>query len=240
MNKIKKSFILFSAVVLFACQSGKTENAGKILPIDIKQSNELSEMLDSSYTYTILETCDEGLIGEISKIELTDDRIYLFDSRKNVISIFGKTGNFINQIKKIGQGPGEYTSLTDMVILNSDIYVLAGNRIIVYGEDGTWIKTIPLDTYYNHFHLINDSLLYLYSGKSNLTMYDFALFNYTTGSFVERFAPYKRTDSYMSRTSPFHKTDSKELLVIDEYDYNIYSLTDTLLEIGRASCRERV
>ena len=85
------------------------------------------------------------------------------------------------------------------------------------------------DTDYNYFYLINDSLMYLSSGKSNPTMYDLALFDYVNNSFIERFAPYNRVDGYVDYHSPFYKTDSQELLVANEYDYNIYSLTGTEL-----------
>ncbi|MDL2245905.1 6-bladed beta-propeller [Parabacteroides sp. OttesenSCG-928-J18] len=223
-----KKFIVFILLIvgITSCHSPNAHTEKSILSIDINQQDELSSMLDSHYTYTILETCDESLINEITKIELTKDRIYILDARSRAIVIFDKNGKFINRIHKIGQGPGEYASLTDIAIANSHIYILARDRIIVYSEDGKWIKTTPLDTYYNYFHLINDKLAYLYSGKSNPSMYDFALFDLTSNSFINRISPYDKIDSYLPHHSPFYETDSKELMIINEYDYNIYALTD--------------
>jgi len=226
MSKIKFFYILFSALALSSCQTGKNENTGAELSIDINQSGNLSSILDSCYTYTILESREESLIGEISKIELSEDRIYILDSRYKAVFIFDKKGKFINRIKKIGQGPGEYTSLTDMEILNSDVYVLARNRVVVYGEDGAWIKTILLDTHYSNFHLLSDKYIILYSGKTNSTMYDFTLYDYVNKSIIKRFFPYETSDGYIPYNSPFYVTDSRELLIAKEYDYNIYSFAD--------------
>lgn len=228
--RLEKLLLILFVILFFSCQSDKKDNVENVFCIDIKQKSELSSILEGDYIYTILETCEKSLIGEISKIELTEDRIYILDRRRGkAIIIFDKAGNFINRIEKYGQGPGEYVALTDMGILNSNIFILARDRIIVYSEDGTWIKTIRLDTHYSYFHLIDERYLILYSGKSNLTMYDFTLFDYINDSIIERFLPYKNAGGYIPYNSPFYKTDSNELFISNEYDYNIYSFADNNL-----------
>ncbi len=227
--KIRIVTLFTFIAVLTSCQDKNHALSDEIVSIDVSQQSELSEIFES-VEYTILETPDESsLIGTISEIEITGDRIYILDNRKKSVLIFDRQGHYINAIDKRGRGPGEYLDLTDMGILNSTIYVLDRDRIFEYKEDGTWLRTITLNTFYNYFHLIDDRLMYLYSGKSNDTMYDFALFDYRDESLVKQFSPYEKTDSYLSRHSPFYPSDSDELLVAMEYDYNIYSLTDDRL-----------
>ncbi len=62
-----------------------------------------------------LETKEESLLGEISKIDICDDTIVVLDKNSNVL-LFDPAGNFINRVSQNGNGPEEYVGLNNFFI----------------------------------------------------------------------------------------------------------------------------
>ena len=60
-----------------------------------------------------LETNDSSLISSVSKIVHRNNRYYILDKEMDRIVVFDDQGNFLNLINKKGNGPGEYTGLSD-------------------------------------------------------------------------------------------------------------------------------
>ena len=84
--------------------------------------------------------------------------------------MFSKTGRFITQIGKVGQGPGEYTTLSDLLRCdepNNQVIIrnFTPNRILYYDLNGRFIKSINLEyeggsmIYHNGFYLLTISNL---------------------------------------------------------------------------------
>lgn len=110
-----------------------------------KNTNEIVDMIDEVY-YIPLDS--EELIGEISKMVVTKDKIFILDSHvAQKIIVFDKEGHFLFQIKDQGQGPTEYVSLWDMQIdtLKNEVIVndaLMRSYIYYSTEDGKFIRKI--------------------------------------------------------------------------------------------------
>jgi hypothetical protein len=98
-------------VFLFACKEKKLDIQHKI----ISNYKEVKDSSDSVYfkssTVVRLETTDKCLIKQISKIMFDENRLFIFDKSLHSVFIFDKDGKFLHTIKKVGQGPGEYTKL---------------------------------------------------------------------------------------------------------------------------------
>ena len=63
-----------------------------------------------------LETTDENLIGEITRLVYKDDKYYLRSTtgmRDGKLFVFDRTGKFIQQVGYIGAGPGGYNEFQD-------------------------------------------------------------------------------------------------------------------------------
>ncbi|MGD8817536.1 MAG: 6-bladed beta-propeller [Acidobacteriota bacterium] len=88
---------------------------------------------------------DEYMLGAVYAVHGSDDYIYLIDGQLNVVRRYDEKSVFVDQIGRIGQGPGEYTA-PRMIEVASDgrIFVWDSDqrRLVVFAADGT-----PLDTW---------------------------------------------------------------------------------------------
>lgn len=94
-----------------------------------------------------LTTSEESLFAYTEKVEVFNDTIFIFDRTLHALYIFGPDGHFVNKIRKIGRGPGEYPMASDFVInpLNRSVQILNPMGIISeYDFDGTFINEVHL------------------------------------------------------------------------------------------------
>jgi len=140
------------------------------------------EVLKFSNTrYIPLETTDDCLIGDIYKVLIRDNRIYVADYDKAMaLFVFDMEGKFLFKIAERGQGPREYVSFRDFDIQsNGDIYMfdLFGQKFLVFDSAGEYLREIKIDYYLLNFCLVKDKM-YLHNiienGKKvvDLAVYD--------------------------------------------------------------------
>lgn len=170
MNKIVIIFILLS---FFCCSCKKTvsqkmenivsetppqkkfydtsETEGIVsIPIYSKCSNynnKLSKVADD-ISFIFLDADPPINEFRVCHIELSDD--YLFLSGLNFIMQFDKSGKYIKNIGRHGQGPEEYINIASSLQIDCEnklIYAHDGdnNRILVYNFDGTLKKTFSFN-----------------------------------------------------------------------------------------------
>ena len=143
--------ILF-LILLFACTDShhSAENT-TVVEIDVnnRKDYDFSYFFDTCYIVP-LQTTDAALIGDVSKVILKDENIFILDSRKSKsIFIYDWKGQLKNVIDDLGEGPGQYLSPSHMSIPESDslIYItdfLAQKRHS-YTFDGAFKESIKLD-----------------------------------------------------------------------------------------------
>ena len=117
-----------------------------------------SQFVDS-LEYIPLETTDECLIGKITDIALTDDRIFVLDELQQTVWVFTSDGRYINRIGKRGEGPGEYLRITQLEYdkTKNQLIVLSSSKLFFYdATNGEYIKTIELDRKADDFKLCPD------------------------------------------------------------------------------------
>jgi hypothetical protein len=92
-----------------------------------------------------LETNDDVLIGWCEKIIHYQNKYYIFDRQQNRVFVFDNTGKFIFQINKRGQGPGEYTFISDIFVnpFTETIDILGLGFIYSYDLSGRYVSTYP-------------------------------------------------------------------------------------------------
>lgn len=175
MNRFKKPIILCLALALFACQPS-VKNVTTMLMNDAQ-----------------VVVCEEGRVTEKREIKLSqlveDFRVIRLDNRDEAlfkwewfffsdnylcirqsdgpVKLFDKTGTFITNVGNIGQGPGEYNSVYDIVIdeKGGTIYIppFAGGDIFSYDLNGQFLGQIEMKERLNkpRLSMLGDSILAL-------------------------------------------------------------------------------
>ena len=150
------SFILI-VFLLFSCKTGiKKESRvninDSIIVIDVnpKQSNEIDfNDIYSDYSFIKLETNDSVLLSGVEKIEIFNDRIYVFDSRGlTALHCFDMHGRYLFGVGHKGQGPGEYGFTSDFSIDKENKKIWMGDdsrKILSYDLDGHFLKEYKVD-----------------------------------------------------------------------------------------------
>jgi hypothetical protein len=120
MNRRKLLVLIICVCSLFSCkkllrlkekQIVKEEHIISIFPTeDDLLGIDFSLYLDS-VKYVKLELTDESIIGQIDKVVIYDERIYIFDTQTSGLFVFDMDGHYLHRIARIGQGPEEYTRL---------------------------------------------------------------------------------------------------------------------------------
>ncbi len=138
--------------------------------IDLKNATgedvELSSLV-KKISYIKLETKENCLIGNIDKIQLFNDKIYICDETKSIaVFVFDKQGHFLFKLARGIGAPGEFTNLSDFVVNERDscIYILSRNQnmLLKYSPTGKFIHNIHIPPYIDNFQALNDGSFLLY------------------------------------------------------------------------------
>jgi hypothetical protein len=109
-----------------------------------------------------LETTDESLLDEISKILVTDSNIYIKDDLKGGgIVIFDREGKFIKRISN-GQGPGELLRLYDIAFdaANNELVAYQHSFLLFFTPSGEYIRQERLPFGFYNFTVIPGGYLF--------------------------------------------------------------------------------
>jgi hypothetical protein len=154
---MKKFFYILLIISFAGCKGkdGSTETGRINIVIDTDNARkvDISEYVDS-VKYIKLQTTDDNLVGSINKVFFVDNRILVTDSKVSQILIFDTDGKFLNKIKKIGTGPGEYTGIA------ASFFDPASNSIIIYNSKLRKMLFFSLDgEFLKEIHKFNDNAL---------------------------------------------------------------------------------
>ena len=141
---------LILASICFSC-SEQHEISNKVL--NIFEDNEIIE----GYNYSefleyediiYLESTIDSYIGQIDKIILSDDKLFILDKYiSKAVFVFNLDGSFDFKINLKGKGPGEFGTPVDIDIAEDKIHLLSASprKIIQYDLFGKYQKEIYLN-----------------------------------------------------------------------------------------------
>lgn len=100
--------------ILFLLMGCNEINKEVKIVFDVNQgkTGDVSEVFEDR-KIVFLETLEESLLTEVTKIICAEDRIYILDEPANSIVVFDTTGKFISAIRPSGRGPQEYMGIRD-------------------------------------------------------------------------------------------------------------------------------
>lgn len=184
MNKIL-IFLIILLLTLSCNQNKKSRNEIVEVPTieiskkNIDDSNDHSEVINIIEVIK-LETSEQSLIGEMSKILVRNEKFYIHDGTSNSILKFNAQGEFLGKLDKKGRGPGEYSELRDFdVDKNENIYILSYNKMLVFNPSFEFVeqldfkvKTKKGEPFPAVLFSLSDNYTFLYRGDFGMRKID--------------------------------------------------------------------
>lgn len=159
MRLVKYLLLPILLVGIYSCsqKENSTINTAKdTIVVNGRESTVFDPGKELVFTHSIqLETTSECLIKSIDKLFSTNEYIIIFDQGSNHIFQFDKTGRFIRQIGKKGQGPEEYLFFNDVIYDSRTNCIYAFERyrkqMYIYNMNGELLNAINSRYSFNSF-----------------------------------------------------------------------------------------
>ncbi len=124
-NLISGILLLIVFFICIQCSEKKeTEEGPKTIKVEFRESANLSDLIESDFTYLPLQSDSLNLIGNVSRLIFKNDKIYLLDrSGSKKFFCFNNEGEVQFVSGNVGDGPGEYSHVEGFMITDQDILV---------------------------------------------------------------------------------------------------------------------
>ncbi|HMP98755.1 MAG TPA: 6-bladed beta-propeller [Cyclobacteriaceae bacterium] len=168
--------ILVIIILIVSCKQkheiGDIDSITVIINEQINKNFPWSEIVDKTEVIR-LESKEGVLLSAINKLIVYNDILYAYDRRLRDIFMFDNSGKFLGKPGPKGGGPEEFNEARDFEIdSEGNVYILDTNRIVVYTNDGRFLKEIKFNfinpnksQYINPTQFaIFDECIYLYTG----------------------------------------------------------------------------
>lgn len=227
-----KLFILLILFNIIACESTKIEEQAVTKIIFSETSSPLNQLnLLENKRYVQLETTDDCMFSEITQFSCTSKELFIFDIYTQSIYVFDYAGKFLRKLHKTGQGPGEYSMITSMLIdeENNQISLVdLGQRILSYNinsfayVDDTKIETVAIEKIDKDNFISYNSLST--NIKNNLYKYHVLICN-KDGEVKQKFLPIEFESGYTMRPiNRFYRSENN-LFIYLPFTSDIYKIT---------------
>ena len=146
-----KSAVLFLASCLLLACSQRTEMSHEKTPLlqESKVQTEKKKQIRMEKVSEIhLKEREKPYIGEISKISVSKNRLYLLNKTLKQILMYSMEGEIIRAIGRTGEGPGEFRYLYTMDVKDHLIacYDQGTRRITLFDTSGVFIRSFGTQT----------------------------------------------------------------------------------------------
>ena len=243
LGNIKSIFIILVVIYCVSC-STKDENHPETIQLSIDDFED--KVLFSDYfklsEIIYLETSDKSLIGEIDKIMVIDNNIYILDGTTNSLLSFNREGDFLYKIDKQGKGPGEYLHLGDIIydcknnlLLLLDTY---RHRLLKYDRRGDFVSAEMKSKFpiYEMKLIDNSRMLYFSNSSNNIICngkdFCYNLFIEKNNKIIYKGCPFPKEFKGRSYGIKYHNTlisSNKQVYLLEPFSNIIYSYkTDSL------------
>lgn len=167
---MKKSITLILSLIIFnSCSERRNQD---LLELDIDISDiaaEYKRLADSDISFIHLQIPDTIIFAGIDHIKVYNDLVFLHDEgQTNSLTIVNREGEFINQLKNIGNGPGEYSTLNAFAFdeHNSVLSIYDRSRLSIFHytfPNLKPIKNFQLNRYIMNMEYIDNETLMIVS-----------------------------------------------------------------------------
>jgi hypothetical protein len=144
LNPGMKRLILAAAFSFALCVAGCGGGTDDIVTLDAEAAIDNSRTFDlgeiaQEIEFIPLDNSDqESLLGEYLRIQESENRFYVYDSNRQPLKVFDKTGKFLSTRGLIGRGPHELPSISGFAVdyRRDGVYIKGGTSVIAYDVEG--------------------------------------------------------------------------------------------------------
>ena len=137
-------FFILSVLLLSSCDLKKEQKSENVWVMSVSPSMlDMKERIDSISFVGLDDRNAEALFKGIDKLLYVNERFYILDYMgTSAVLVFDNKGNFLFKVGNVGQGPGEYTRVTDFDVNNDCIYLLDSRKRMIFSYDlnGKFVK----------------------------------------------------------------------------------------------------
>ena len=234
MKKLKSVSIAVALLSLASCSTSSGDRNEEVcnIAIDLNAANAKPSDFFDGWHYTALETSDDSFFGNIEQFAINDSTI-IIGSGGNVF-LFDRDGKFQKKFTHKGQGPGEYSEIDDLKIIDDKIVILCRSyrKLLYYGFGGNYVKTDMLPGFYENFDSYQNSDIYLANNGSVKEGYEF--YEYSVEKEDTVAALLECNEEYFNHRDfkPFLGKGKDCLYASTMYDHTVYKITgDTIYPI---------
>ncbi|WP_085537480.1 6-bladed beta-propeller [Massilibacteroides vaginae] len=229
---MKRQDVLFIVIasLFIGCQEQRKQSGIETIEVHLNKNEIRTSAIFSDVELIQLETNDNSLLSNISKSYLGDDHLFIKSSHE--LFLFNKTGEFVLKISDMGNGPNEYTRLSDFDVDETmkEIHILdkAQKKVLVYNYRGECLRSFPFDFWAIKLIMGENEKTYLYSGNEDSPSNKYKINVATASSFGDRlFQIDSRKKGYLHVNSAqnFYWRNGA-IYFYEAFNDTIYSLTE--------------
>lgn len=224
MKNIVNCFIVFILIILcFSCTKKEVHSSKIVVDLESKIDSSIMSKLLLDVKFIQLETTDECVIREYSKIINKNNRIYILDRTLNSLFTFSDEGKFINKLSAQGRGPMDYLELSDFIIYGDNIDLLdrPNEKIMSYDLDFNFKLQ---KQFISASYLESDGVKNYYAFSGTSGKFDVNVLSSDT-LILKSYLKKPNYSEFMSFSSfqPLNKYNNN-ISLTRYFDYNVYSM----------------
>ncbi len=160
-------------LVLISCGNKDSLNEkDKLIHFDVSNwtnNQRIPAKVIKKVKFIPLETNKNCMVGDIKKITMVKDRLYIMDRGINKkIFIFDREGRYLASIGNYGRGPGEFIGLVDFIIDDNkgQLFALDADqrKVLIYNlQDGNFLNDFKINFLSTDFEKLDDNTLSFFS-----------------------------------------------------------------------------
>lgn len=241
LTNMKYLFCIFFLFCIYNCANNKNKNNnnGNIISFDVNSKSDVNlSNIILNCKYIKLESTNNSLIGELFKIQIIKNKIFILDSRKSMaLFVFDMDGKFLFKINNLGKAPGQFIHPCDFVIDTISNHIIVADsgqrKLIYYDAEGNYDYQIKTKFFFNSFALHKNCLFFdlvnnQYDGQTKTV-----IVTNLKGDILTNLIPFNEKIKGLGITStyPFNFINDT-LLFLPAMSNKIYSLSETKAEIN--------
>lgn len=232
--------LVVSAIFCYACQY-ESNSFRDVLEIPVRSKMDCNDVIPvkedvERIDYISLETNDSCLISNVLSLQVTREYIFVYNGKTDQIFQFDRTGKFIRQVGRHGNGPGEFDVVLNLCVdeLKQEVYIFQYSAPpLVYSFTGEFLRSETIRA--TDMHVLADGSRIL----KGLTMAPLAYAPWMVavqnveGEVIDSVVPYAsewRNQNCFMKDILFSPVNAKTLLAFTECN-------DTIFRVSGDGCR---